>query len=187
MNQKPLNLISVIIPAFNAEKSIERAVFSVLQQTYAAVEIIIIDDCSTDCTFEILEDLKGKTSSLRLIRHRANSGVSASRNSGLEIATGDWITFLDADDYLQNNYIEMVSPYLNRHDFICTSYKQVEGKDSEKVKQHSIPKNIELTDKVLLAYMEDYFFKPYEFTALMHCWNKFYRRQLLTKHQPRIK
>jgi glycosyltransferase involved in cell wall biosynthesis len=86
--------ISVIIPAYNAAAYIERALQSVLNQTRAAEEIIVINDGSTDATSEILKQYKGK---IRIIE-QVNAGVSAARNTGIRAASGDWIAFLDADD-----------------------------------------------------------------------------------------
>jgi glycosyltransferase involved in cell wall biosynthesis len=87
---------SVIVPAYNAEKYIRTAIDSCLAQTYAAHEIIVIDDASTDGTAAIAESYPAPVKVIRLGR---NSGVSVARNRGAEVATGDWLAFLDADDW----------------------------------------------------------------------------------------
>ena len=179
MQQKRVPLISVIIPAFNAEASIERAVLSVLEQSYSPVEVIVVDDGSDDATGAILRDLADQNSQLKVVKHEKNCGVSASRNAGLLQAKGDWISFLDADDYFQTDYISQISPYLVQRDFLLTSYVQVDGNGGEIIKRHAMKGTMDVTDQDLLAYMEDYFFKPYAFTALMHCWNKFFRADIL--------
>lgn len=169
-------LISVIIPVHNAEESIEKAVSSVLGQTYKHLQIIIIDDGSSDSTPAIVKKLCLGSPSVQLIQNKANKGVSASRNLGIEASKGKWITFLDADDYFDKDYISSVSSYLSKYNFVCTSYTQSDGSGNTIIKQHGLAETQEITNKLLLSYMEKYFFQPYKFTALVHCWNKFYQR-----------
>lgn len=175
-------LISVIIPAHNAEKSIEKAVSSVLGQTYKHLQIIIIDDGSSDSTPAIVKKLSLEFPLVQLIQNKTNKGVSASRNLGIEAAKGKWLTFLDADDYFHGDYISSVSSYLSKYNFICTSYTQSDGRNNTIIKQHGLAQTQEITDSFLLSYMEKYFFQPYKFTALVHCWNKFYERELIVKN-----
>lgn len=99
-------LISIIVPVYNANKHIARALASLIEQTYRNLEIIFVNDASTDDTLDIgtavLEQSKAK---YRIINLRKNSGVSAARNAGMEAATGEFITFLDGDDRLDENII----------------------------------------------------------------------------------
>ena len=88
-------LVSVIIPVFNGEKYIRCAIDSVLEQDYKPIEIIVIDDGSSDATLEILRDLGNEIS----IYHQPNKGSAAARNLGIRMAKGSYIAFLDADDY----------------------------------------------------------------------------------------
>lgn len=89
--------ISVVIPAYNAAASLPRALDSVLEQTFAAHEIIVVDDGSTDATAEIMQPYLAQAR-VRYLR-QANAGPSAARNQGASLATGDWLAFLDADDW----------------------------------------------------------------------------------------
>jgi glycosyltransferase involved in cell wall biosynthesis len=91
-------LITVIIPAFNAAATILPALASVRAQTYRALEILVIDDCSTDATAEQVGRIVAEEPRLRLIRHDRNQGPSAARNTGLRAAAGRYSAFLDADD-----------------------------------------------------------------------------------------
>ncbi len=95
--------ISVIIPTFNRARTIERAMISVFRQTHPALEIIIVDDASTDETPEILEEYEDK---IKIITNPSNRGVSYSRNVGIEAACGDWIAFLDSDDRWDKHKLE---------------------------------------------------------------------------------
>jgi glycosyltransferase involved in cell wall biosynthesis len=92
--------VSVVIPAYNAESTIVRAVTSVLRQTFQAHEIIIVDDCSTDATAVLISSLIEQTNSvvIKLIRHRFNQGAASARNTGIDAACGEWVALLDADD-----------------------------------------------------------------------------------------
>ena len=89
---------SVIIPAYNVSGIIERAIRSAAAQTLPPFEILVIDDCSTDNTVEVVQALAREIPSLRLLSTPANGGPSAARNVGLREAKGDWIALLDADD-----------------------------------------------------------------------------------------
>lgn len=91
-----LPLISIIIPTFNRAHTIERAINSILNQTYKNIEIIIIDDGSNDNTLEILNI--EKYSQIRLYQHEKNRGVTAAKNTGLDQINGEWFTILDSDD-----------------------------------------------------------------------------------------
>jgi glycosyltransferase involved in cell wall biosynthesis len=95
--------ISVIIPAFNAERYIAKAIESCLSQTYAPHEIIVIDDASTDGTAAIAESFPPP---VRVIRLAENMGVAVARNRGVAASTGDWIAFLDADDWFLPEKLE---------------------------------------------------------------------------------
>ena len=186
MKKKTNPLISVIIPAFNAQRTIERSVNSVLTQTYETVELIVINDCSQDQTLSILKSLQRKGATFKLIDNKKNKGVSASRNHGIEKSSGQWITFLDSDDYLIPNYFESVHHFFPEREFICTSYVQFGTKRGEIIKDHQISTNLDLSDEVLLDYLERYYLRPYQNTAFVHCWNKFFSKNIIEKHTLRF-
>lgn len=97
--------VSVIIPAYNAENEICRCIDSILQQTFRDFEIILIDDGSKDRTREICEEYANKDNRIHFFS-QSNKGVAATRNRGIDLAKGEWITFVDADDYLDNRCLE---------------------------------------------------------------------------------
>lgn len=103
MNQ---NLISIIIPAYNAEKYIETCLNSILLQTYPNIEVLVINDGSTDCTEELIKKFSLKDSRVHCISQR-NLGASAARNLGLKYANGEFIMFLDSDDWLEKECCEI--------------------------------------------------------------------------------
>jgi len=102
--------VSVIIPAFNRSRKLIRAVRSVLKQTFRDFEVIVVDDGSSDNTYQAITSYLPM---IQYVRKEVNQGVSAARNSGIRRASGPWIAFLDSDDYwledklsIQMNYIE---------------------------------------------------------------------------------
>lgn len=95
-----MNKISIIIPVYQVEKYIKRCLDSILSQTYSNLEIILIDDGSRDMSGKICDEYAIKDSRIKVI-HQDNAGVSAARNKGLDICTGDYITFVDSDDFLE--------------------------------------------------------------------------------------
>ena len=102
MEQK---LISIIIPVYNVEKYVEQCIKSVINQTYKKLEIILVDDGSLDRSGKICDDYAKKDKRIIVI-HKKNGGLSDARNKGLDIAKGEYITFIDSDDYVKNTFIE---------------------------------------------------------------------------------
>jgi glycosyltransferase involved in cell wall biosynthesis len=96
--------ISVIIPAYNSSKFIKRVVTSVLLQTYENFELVIVDDCSTDNTVELVESFTDKR--IKIVKHQQNTGAGVARQSGLKEATGEFIMFIDSDDYVKDDFLE---------------------------------------------------------------------------------
>ena len=97
-------MISVVIPTYNREKTIKRAIDSILNQTYKDIEIIIVDDCSKDNTEEIIKQYKDNR--IKYIKLDKNSGACAARNKGIELAKGQYIAFQDSDDYWKSDKLE---------------------------------------------------------------------------------
>lgn len=102
MNKK----VSIIVPVYNAEKYLDRSIKSLLEQTYDNLEIILIDDCSTDNSKKVIQKYASLDNRIRPFYSEINNGVSRSRNIGLKSFTGDYVFFMDADDYITNTAIE---------------------------------------------------------------------------------
>ena len=96
--------ISVIVPVYNVETYLERCVESILHQTYTNFELILINDGSTDSSGKICDDLANQYENIK-VYHIENAGVSNARNLGIQLATGAWITFIDSDDFVTNDYL----------------------------------------------------------------------------------
>ena len=108
MMAKPV--VTYIIPVYNAEPFIERCVRSLMEQSYANIEYIFVDDCSFDCSTDVLrrtiDDYPERKANVRIITHSAGRGSATSRNDGLDAAEGEYIMFADSDDYVDSDYVE---------------------------------------------------------------------------------
>ncbi|OWT33490.1 hypothetical protein BGI41_02195, partial [Methanobrevibacter sp. 87.7] len=110
-------LVSVIMPVYNRVGIVKHAIKSVLKQTYKNLELIIIDDGSSDGTIELIEDISNKDNRIKLIKHKENKGVCKSRNDGLKLAKGEYIFYLDSDNTWKKEYLKtMVGAYLELPD-----------------------------------------------------------------------
>jgi glycosyltransferase involved in cell wall biosynthesis len=104
VNVLEADLVSVVIPVHDRELLVEGAVRSVLAQTYARTEVVVVDDGSTDRTLRVLHALAEKEPRLSVMKHPSNRGAQAARNTGIQGSSGEWVTFLDSDDrYLPNS------------------------------------------------------------------------------------
>lgn len=108
-------LISVIIPLYNVEKYLEKSVCAIRNQTYQNLEIILVDDGSTDRSGQMCDEFAAADSRIKVI-HKKNGGSSMARNAGLEIASGDYIAFSDSDDYAETFLYEKLLKVLSEHD-----------------------------------------------------------------------
>lgn len=108
--------ISIILPVYNGEDIIEKCIKSILNQTYENFELIIINDASSDNTTNIINEISKKDSRIKIIHNKKNSGVSKSRNLGIEEATGEYITFIDSDDFYEKNALEIMHKLITEHD-----------------------------------------------------------------------
>lgn len=97
--------VSVIVPAYNVEKYIYKCINSIINQTYSYTQIIIVDDGSTDDTFRICNEFKSKDKRIE-VYHKKNGGLGSSRNLGIDKATGDYLMFVDGDDFIESSMIE---------------------------------------------------------------------------------
>ena len=94
--------VTIIVPVYNVEQYIEKCVESILRQNYKNIEIILVDDGSTDLSGDICDAYGKKDTRVKVI-HKSNGGLSSARNTGLKIASGEYISYVDSDDYVQKN------------------------------------------------------------------------------------
>ncbi len=116
--------LSIIIPCYNVEKFVRNCTESIVMQQGFDFEVILVNDGSTDKTLEILENLAQTDERIKVI-NQENQGLSGARNTGIENAKGDYIMFVDADDWLEPNAFELISKNFNNEDLFCFSYNRV--------------------------------------------------------------
>ena len=164
-------LISVIVPIFKVEKYLKKCIESIINQTYSNLQIILIDDGSPDKCGKICEKYAAKDNRIQVV-HKENGGLSDARNVGISIAKGEYIGFVDSDDYLENNMYEYLFNLLNLHNAdvsICNFYNVIEGKQ----KVNNIDDGIKIYNKVdiLKEILLDE-------TIQSYAWNKLYKKSL---------
>ena len=109
------DLISVIVPVYNVENYLKRCLDSIINQTYQNIEIILIDDGSTDNSGNLCEDYKKIDNRIKVV-HKTNGGLSDARNTGIKKAKGKYITFVDSDDYVEYDYVEYLYNLIKKYD-----------------------------------------------------------------------
>lgn len=168
MNEK----VSVIIPVYNVELFLEKLIISVISQTYKNIEIILINDGSSDNSGNICDDYAKKDSRIKII-HKENEGVSKARNDGLKIASGDYITFVDGDDWLELDYVDYMLYLVHKTSAVmCMSLKNFTTRDRIQTKKDSIKIIDAETAVATMLY-------PY---LAIGCWNKIYSRKFLMEN-----
>ncbi len=169
-----LQKVTVIIPVYNRQETIERCLESVIHQTYSNLEILVIDDGSTDKTPEILKEYEKKDSRITVIT-KENTGVSDSRNCGIECAEGSFIQFLDSDDWIPQNATELLIEAIQRHDsdMAIADYYRVRGHQLYQSGAIQEPGTLSRTEfaKIMIDKASDFYYGV--------VWNKCYRTKIL--------
>lgn len=164
-------LISIIVPVYNVEKYLEKCVDSIIKQTYKNIEIILVDDGAKDNSGKICDELKEKDNRIKVI-HKPNGGLSDARNAGLKIAKGEYIGFVDSDDYIAEDMFETLYNLNKENDSdisIVSYYEIYNGKvigvrESDKLE---ILNRTEAIKELLVdAKIQSY------------AWNKLFKREL---------
>ncbi len=135
MNTTTPPLVSIITPLYNCEDIIRETIGSVLAQTYPHLELIIVDDVSTDNSREVVKEYVAKDKRIKLIELSENGGAAIARNKGIEVAEGRFIAFLDSDDLWKETKLEKQVNFMLENDyaFTCTDYEQLVD-DTKKIK-----------------------------------------------------
>ena len=170
--------VSVLVPVYGVEKYIERCALSLFSQTYGNIEYIFVNDCSIDKSMDVLQKVVTKfpnrIDSVRVISHETNRGVGSARNTGLESATGDYILFVDSDDYIEPDMVEALcyKTLENDSDIVFCSFRN--EFNNGKSAQFNINKTFDKVELINDAYSHP---------AL---WNKMFKRKLFLENDLHI-
>ena len=169
-------LISVIIPVYNVENYLSETLLSVCQQTYQNLEILLIDDGSTDNSGKICDEFAAQDQRIKVI-HQKNKGISGARNTGLEVATGEFITFVDSDDIVENKIIEILLQAFDRVPnigIVCALpvYRFTETKRKLYKEEWNIKE-----ERIILY--QDFNISTLNCSSSPMVWGKLYRKELL--------
>ena len=151
-----MNTISVIVPIYNAEKYLAKCIESLIQQSHTALQIILVNDGSTDQSLTIAEQYAQQDTRIQLYSHPTNQGQSAARNLGLLHATGKFISFVDADDYVDNDFYSYMLHHIGDLDCVQIGYRRVTN--NGKVLIRKLPKHFyQFTSPCMRLYRREVF------------------------------
>lgn len=163
--------ISIIVPVYNNEKFIGKCIDSLLNQTYSNIEIIIIDDGSTDNSNKIIDNYHRKFSNIFVI-HKSNGGVSSARNIGIEYSTGEKIIFVDSDDYVEEDYVEsLVKDKDAKLNIVNYTRDYTNGKKKHQINTNENIENLSISETMELLV------SPEPFQGYL--WNKCFDAKIL--------
>ena len=176
-------MVSVIVPVYNSEKSLQKCIDSILNQSYKDFELVLVDDGSLDNSGKICDDYSAKDSRVT-VAHTKNRGVSSARNTGIDMAQGDFICFIDSDDYVKEDYLER---------FIDT-YNQYPNTDSIWCGFRNLTDNNEREIRIIIASdQEKYSFYEKKQIMTLHSkwlsqmpWNKMFRSNIIIDNNIRF-
>lgn len=165
-------LVSIIIPVYNAERTLCKCLDSILEQDFNNYEIILVNDGSKDSSLDICNEYGSKHHNISVINQN-NTGVSSARNAGLDVAKGDWITFIDSDDYIENGFFNCLDTY--NEDLIILNSKNLsltgDMSDSLFSKKNKQLHNKNSITQFLSTYIDSSLYRA--------PWAKFYKKELI--------
>lgn len=174
--------VSVVIPIFNCGKYLETAISALLSQTYKDVEIILVDDGSTDNSLELCNRFAAENDTITVIHKDKSEGAGPARNSGIAVASGEYIMFLDADDRYAPNLVEKLVTAISSRDYdvaVCGYQTYVEGKESVLLDTF-VPENKVYTHK---EEVRGFFANLFPEGMAGYLWNKIYKTDVIKQNQ----
>ena len=162
-------LISIVVPVYNVEKYLSTCVESILKQTYSNIEVILVDDGSTDCSGKMCDHYMGQDERIKVI-HKKNGGLSDARNKGIIQAEGKYITFIDSDDVVSSDYVEYLYNILEENDGDIAICDPVHCYPNEKIvfEQETFMRVYKAEDAIVEML--------YQKSFLVAAWGKLYKK-----------
>lgn len=170
------DLVSIIIPAYNSEKYIVKCLKSLQVQTHDNIEIIIINDGSTDQTQNVINDFR-KTDKRIFLINQENAGVSNARNVGIKVSTGKYLIFVDSDDYVAQDYVETLITLIKQgnNELVCADYYKVENGVAYSYSTDTQKVDILSRSDAINILHSDQYFQGY-------LWNKIFLKEIITQN-----
>lgn len=176
--------ISIIIPVYNCEKSIKKCIGSICQQTLKEIEIIVVNDGSTDNTNKVIKEYQKKDNRIKILEQK-NLGPSAARNRGIKIAQGKYVGFVDSDDYIEKNmyeYLYSVSNKVSADIGICNYLEEsgngrVLSETKNNLPDRKVLNKEEIKEKILKSFIEE------ENQGFFALWNKIYLKDFVIRNE----
>ena len=167
-------VVSIIVPVYNAEKTLKRCVNSIINQSYKDWELLLVDDGSTDESSIICDEYAQQDRRIRVF-HKKNGGVSSARNVGLDNAIGEWVTFIDSDDWIEKSMLNILN-IVSNVDLICCYYVAEGWKEwvSDPYKDKIYK------DSMMSEFLTECLLKS------IYVWGKFLKKELIEKHKMRF-
>ena len=165
-----MNVISIIVPIYNAGKTLHRCIDSILSQTYTSWELLLVDDGSTDSSGVICDEYAAQDARVRVF-HKENGGVSSARNVGLDHARGEWITFVDSDDYIEENFLRSFEGNLDADLVVGNMEICEDGKLPSDIGAHIVPGKYSPIQSVLKGNLTNH--------AFCAPWGKLFRKDCI--------
>jgi len=176
--------VSVIVAAYNAEKTIQCCLDSILAQSYKSFELIVVDDHSSDQTAAITQRNTTSDSRIRYFKNENGKGASSARNMGLDKAVGTYVLFLDADDWMLSTAIDELLMAARRadDDLTIAAHVQYRGKDAQRLNNFGRGTETSYEGQGIVDCLFEYLDRPYKNVMLVHCWGKLFKREIINKH-----
>lgn len=186
---KQKNLVSVIIPIYNAGEYLKDCINSVVNQTYKNLEIILVDDGSTDICPQICDEVAKKDGRVKVI-HKKNEGLVAARKSGLKLSTGDYIAYVDADDFVDLEMYEtmMDAVFYTNADVIAAGYKEQLDNNNTEILKNTLQSGVYSGEKLKSELFSKMIYNDAlsNFGIPTYLWNKLFKRETLYKSQMNV-
>lgn len=177
-------LISIIVPIYKVENYLKQCVDSIVNQTYKNIEIILVDDGSPDNCPAICDEYAQKDDRIKVV-HKANGGLISARKAGLQASKGEYVCFVDGDDWIEPAMYQLVADSIEKHNSDCVitqfyySYPDKEVKSDYKLNKDFYTRN-DIENEIFPTMLFDN--QYFKFGIFPNCWTKVFKRNLLEKH-----
>jgi len=174
------NLVSVIVPVYNAENYIRQCIESVLHQSYKNLEVILVDDGSTDKSGDICDAYSISDDRVRVV-HTKNCGPASARNTGIKKSNGEFIFFIDADDFIDKNGLSALMEKYNQHkaDIIVGDFNAIKNGNHGPGYKGVFPGDKKFNKQDMVNYARSYLKKPNRFTLFAYSWGRLFKSSII--------